>query len=90
MHRFARRARLEMARGVAVGAHCGFGLGRTGTMLAAYFVLEGMCAEQAIATVRSLRLGSVETEEQKKALHDSEQWLRSGREGSAGATRSRG
>jgi len=53
-----------------VGVHCWGGLGRTGTMLATWFVHEGMGAEEAIAHVRELRPGSIETEEQEQAIYD--------------------
>ena len=51
-----------------VAVFCGAGLGRTGTLLAAYFVREGMTAPQAIAHVRSLRPGSIETTEQETSV----------------------
>ncbi len=56
----------QQSRGVAV--HCAGGLGRTGTVLAAYFVHQGRSATQAINQVRSLRSGSVETDEQEEAV----------------------
>jgi atypical dual specificity phosphatase len=63
--------------GGAVLVHCHAGLGRTGTMLAAYLVSQGRDALDAIAEVRSRRPGSIETEEQEdaviayeRALHD--------------------
>jgi atypical dual specificity phosphatase len=58
----------EQGRGVAV--HCGAGYGRTGTILACYFVTKGMNAKNAIARVRRLRPGSVETEEQSQAIEN--------------------
>jgi len=60
-----RRAR-ESKMGVAV--HCGAGLGRTGVVLAACLVETGMTAPAAIARVRHLRPGSIETEEQEEAV----------------------
>lgn len=48
----------------AVAVHCLYGVGRTGTMLACYFVHHGKEAGEAIAEVRRLRPGSIETAEQ--------------------------
>lgn len=53
---------------MGVAVHCGAGLGRTGTILAAYFVARGMSPRQAIDKVRDLRPGSVETAEQEQAV----------------------
>jgi len=58
------------ARGFAVAIHCGAGLGRTGTMLACYFVKKGMNAPAAIAHVRQVRPGSIETPEQADVVSD--------------------
>jgi atypical dual specificity phosphatase len=55
-------------RGMGVAVHCGAGLGRTGTVLAAYLVAKGQTASNAIAKVRRLRPGSVETDEQVAAV----------------------
>jgi len=55
-------------REMGVAVHCGAGFGRTGTILAGYFVHHGMSAGQAIARIRSLRPGSIETEEQAEAV----------------------
>jgi atypical dual specificity phosphatase len=57
------------ANQMGVAVHCGAGLGRTGVVLAAYFVRQGTNARDAIAQVRKLRPGSVETEEQADAVH---------------------
>ncbi|MCC6545553.1 dual specificity protein phosphatase family protein [Candidatus Sumerlaeota bacterium] len=64
------------AEGGAVMVHCFAGVGRTGTMLAAYLVKEGMTAQQAIDRVRELRPGSIETHQQEDAVADWEAWLR--------------
>jgi atypical dual specificity phosphatase len=53
-----------------VAIHCTAGLGRTGTMLACYFVKRGLGADAAVATVRDLRPGSIETEDQFGAVRD--------------------
>ena len=50
--------------------HCFAGRGRSGTMAACYLVSLGRTPEEALAEVRSLRPGAVETEEQEIAVHD--------------------
>jgi atypical dual specificity phosphatase len=60
-----RRAK-DQQFGVAI--HCAAGIGRTGTVLAAWFVSEGAAPIEAIERVRDLRPGSVETPEQTAAL----------------------
>jgi hypothetical protein len=59
-----------MAEGQAVGTHCGGGLGRTGTFLAALLVASGRDADAAIAEVRALRPGSIETRGQEAAVRE--------------------
>jgi len=56
------------ARGDRVGVHCLAGMGRTGTMLATWFVSTGLSAEDAIAHVRAARPGSIETTAQELAV----------------------
>ena len=55
--------------GSRVAVHCGAGLGRSGTLLAAYLVAEGAEPEVAIQQVRHARPGSIETLEQERAVH---------------------
>jgi len=51
-----------------VGVHCTAGLGRSGTMSAVYLVAKGSSADDAIATIRQLRPGSIETDAQVDAV----------------------
>ncbi|HZT81387.1 MAG TPA: dual specificity protein phosphatase family protein [Gemmataceae bacterium] len=57
-------------RNMGVAIHCGAGLGRTGVVLACYFVTKGLTAQNAIGRVRRLRPGSVETDEQADAVEE--------------------
>jgi atypical dual specificity phosphatase len=57
-------------QGLGVAIHCGAGLGRTGVVLAAYFVDSGLSAQNAISRVRRLRPGSIETEEQADVVEE--------------------
>jgi atypical dual specificity phosphatase len=57
-----------LGRGVRVAVHCGAGLGRSGTLLAAYLVSRGTEPDEAIANVRGVRPGSIETQEQEDAV----------------------
>lgn len=54
--------------GMGVAVHCAAGKGRTGSVLAAYFVGQGLTAAAAIDRVRELRPGSVETPDQEEAV----------------------
>jgi atypical dual specificity phosphatase len=53
---------------MGVAVHCGAGLGRTGVVLAAYMIRKGATARDAIARIRKLRPGSIETSEQADAV----------------------
>lgn len=65
----------SVATGKPVGVHCTAGLGRSGTMAAAYLVATGVSAGDAIANVRGLRPGSIETEAQEDAIRQFEESL---------------
>ncbi|XP_016329731.1 dual specificity protein phosphatase 23a [Sinocyclocheilus anshuiensis] len=57
------------AKGEAVAVHCMHGHGRTGTMLACYLVkTRHISGLEAIKEIRRLRKGSIETNEQEKAV----------------------
>ncbi len=59
-----------LERNMPVAVHCGAGLGRTGVVLACYFVSKGHPAENALAKVRRLRPGSIETDEQAESIFE--------------------
>ncbi len=62
------RGATDQQMGVAV--HCSAGMGRTGTILACYFVEQGLNARNALSKIRRLRPGSVETEEQVEVVNE--------------------
>jgi len=57
-----------LARGQRVAVHCGGGRGRAGTLLACLFIARGERPDEAIAHVRRMRPGSVETTGQVNAV----------------------
>lgn len=71
VNEFVQRVDQAHAKGKRVIVHCTAGIGRTGTMLACWFVAKkNMTAKEAIKTVRKFRPGSIETEEQIQFVSD--------------------
>jgi ADP-ribosyl-[dinitrogen reductase] hydrolase len=57
-----------LGRGLDVLVHCRGGLGRAGTIAARLLIELGMEPTNAIATVRRVRPGAIETSDQEKFL----------------------
>lgn len=64
----------ELGAGRPVLVHCLAGEGRTGTVLAAWLVRGGQSAAEAIAQVRRVCPGAVETAEQERVLAELAVW----------------
>jgi len=69
---FVHRVRGSMGKRQPVVVHCHAGQGRTGTVLAGFLVSQGLSGKEAIAEIRRLRPGSIETDEQEQAVLDFE------------------
>lgn len=67
-------AQVEHKHGALV--HCRAGMGRTGTILACFLVAKGWNPDEAIATVRRKRPGSLEVYAQEKIVYDYARRLR--------------
>ncbi|MCW8854427.1 MAG: ATP-binding cassette domain-containing protein [Gammaproteobacteria bacterium] len=70
--RICEQVEIAIKNNDAVAAHCRAGLGRTGTLLAAYLIWEGISALDALDTVRGVEPRWVQSEEQVSFLEDFE------------------
>jgi atypical dual specificity phosphatase len=59
---------LQRAQGHAVAVHCLMGQGRTGSILAAYLIRNGISSEEALRELRRICPGAVENPAQEHAL----------------------
>lgn len=57
--------------------HCQAGLGRTGTMAAAYWIDKGLSVNEAIKRVRKVNPGVIGTDEQEYSLYELEAFIAS-------------
>ncbi|MCL7713296.1 ATP-binding cassette domain-containing protein [Stenotrophomonas mori] len=61
-----------MRQGEVVAVHCLAGLGRTGTVLGAWLVREGLTADEALRRLRAIEPGFVQSRVQEDLLHELE------------------
>ena len=69
-----KRMQRLMEQGEVLAVHCKAGIGRTGTVLAAWLIQEGgLSAETAIQRLRRIKPTFVQTQEQEEFLYQFEQ-----------------
>ncbi len=76
LYEFSLTVEEEMQKGGKIAVHCYAGMGRTGTFLSSWFVYKGSDPDDAIGHVRSLRPGSIETDEQEESVRDFYRYLK--------------
>ena len=69
------RMSAALRRGEVLAVHCLAGLGRTGTVLAAWLVREGLTAEEALRRVRLIDAQYVQSQAQEALLYEYENAL---------------
>ena len=69
MHQAVSIIQTSLKNSHPIAVHCEAGLGRTGTIIAAFLTTCGLHAEEAIDSIRKFRPGSVETEEQEAIIY---------------------
>jgi atypical dual specificity phosphatase len=82
MHQAVSIIQVSLKSSQPVVVHCEAGLGRTGTIIAGYLTTGGLAAQEAIDSMRKLRPGSIETEEQEAVIYEYERIHRALLEGS--------
>jgi len=74
---FVRFVNKQLAENRPVAVHCEAGLGRTGTLLAAFLISQGDRAERAIQRVRAVEKVAIETSQQIRFLEEFEKRFQS-------------
>jgi atypical dual specificity phosphatase len=64
-----------LREGEVVAVHCLAGLGRTGMVLAAWLIRDGLTADEALRRLRTIEPGFVQSQEQEDLLHALEENL---------------